>query len=138
MFRHIEMGILSNSFCLFRWYSVIYQLGVFISRSSLKCIQIKLIIIFPILQVLNVIIALTQIFFGYFNSIWYIFVLILWEGLVAGSCYGNAFNLLSIEIEKEKREFCIAITSLANSIGVAVSGAVAIPVHNAICAYGSK
>jgi battenin len=117
---------------------VIYQLGVFISRSSLKCIQIKLIFIFPILQVLNVVIALTQIFFGYFNSIWYIFVLILWEGLVAGSCYANAFNLLSIEIAKDKREFCIAITSLANSVGVAVSGAVSIPVHNAICAYGSK
>ncbi|CAF0759189.1 unnamed protein product [Brachionus calyciflorus] len=120
----------------YRWYSVIYQLGVFISRSSIKWIKIKFIPIFPILQVLNVLIALSQIFFGYLPSIWFVFVLILWEGLVAGSCYVNAFNRVSIEIPKENREFSIAFTSFANSVGVALSGVVALPVHNAICQLG--
>jgi battenin len=120
----------------YRWYSVIYQLGVFISRSSIRWVKIKFLPIFPILQILNVCIALSQIFLGYLPSIWFVFVLILWEGLVAGSCYVNAFNRVSIEIPKENREFSIAFTSFANSVGVALSGAVSIPVHNAICELG--
>ncbi|RNA03656.1 Battenin [Brachionus plicatilis] len=120
----------------YRWYSVIYQLGVFISRSSIKCVKVKFLPIFPILQFLNALIALSQIFFGYMPSIWFVFVLVLWEGLVAGSCYVNAYNQVSIEIPKQNREFSIAFTSFANSIGIAVSGVVSIPVHNAICNSG--
>ena len=120
----------------YRWYSALYGAGVFISRSSIRFIQIKFLPIFPILQIINVLIALSQIFFGYMPSIWIIIVLILWEGIVAGSCYVNAFNLVSIEVPKQNKEFAIAITSLANSCGVALAGLVAIPVHNAICELG--
>lgn len=57
---------------------------------------------------------------------------------MAGSCYVNAFNLVSIEVPKQNKEFAIAITSLANSCGVALAGFISIPVHNAICELGYK
>ena len=95
-----------------------YGAGVFISRTSIRFIQIKFLPIFPILQIINVFIALSQIFFGYLPSIWFIFVLIVWEGIVAGACYVNAFNLITIEInDQKKKEFSIQFSSLANSIG---------------------
>jgi hypothetical protein len=105
----------------YRWYSTLYGAGVFISRTSIRFVQIKFLPIFAILQLANVVIALSQIFFGYLPSIWFIFVLIVWEGIVAGACYVNAFNLLTIEVtDQKKKEFSIQFTSLANSIGKTV------------------
>ncbi|CAF0873839.1 unnamed protein product [Brachionus calyciflorus] len=122
----------------YRWYNVMYQLAVFISRSSIKWIRINFLSIFPIFQLLNVVIFLTHIFFGYFPSIWIVFLIIFWEGLLGGGCYVNAFNLISIEIPKNAREFSIAVASIADSFGIALAGFTAIPVHNAICSYGNK
>lgn len=99
-----------------------YQLAVFISRSSIKWIKITFLPVFPIFQLLNVFIFLSHIFWGYFPSIWIVFLLIFWEGLLGGGCYVNAFNLVSIEIPKEVREFSIAIASIADSFGIALAG----------------
>jgi hypothetical protein len=147
----------------YRWYNVCYQLAVFISRSSIKWIKIKYISIFAIFQLLNVLIFLSIIFLDYVHTIWIIFALILWEGLLGGGCYVNAFYQVSIEIPKNVREISIAITSIADSFGIALAGFTgihinfflklslqcfikiliifsfeAIPVHNAICNYGNK
>ena len=137
------MHVLSSFSCLiylitYRWYNVVYQLAVFISRTSIRFVHINFLPIFPALQLLNVAIALTEIFFGYMNSIWIIIALIFWEGLLGGGCYVNAFNKLSIEIPKKNREMSIAIASIADSIGIALAGFTAIPVHNAICNYGDR
>lgn len=122
----------------YRWYNVIYQLSVFISRSSIRWIQTKKLFIFPIFQVLNVFIALSQIYFGYMGSIWFVFLLIFWEGLLGGGCYVNAFNLVSIEVPKANREFSMAVVSIADGIGIAFAGFTSIPTHNAICDYGNR
>ena len=122
----------------YRWYNVIYQLAVFISRSSIRYIQFKHLSIFPILQVVNVGIALSQIYLGYMGSIWLVFLLIFWEGLLGGGCYVNAFNRVSIEVPKKNREFAMGVVSIADGVGIAVAGFTAIPVHNAICEYGYK
>lgn len=122
----------------YRWYNVIYQLAVFISRTSIKFIQTKRLYIFPILQILNVALALSQIYFGYLGSIWFVFLLIFWEGLLGGGCYVNAFNLVSIEIPKANREFSMGVVSIADGVGIAFAGFTSLPVHNSICAYGRR
>lgn len=122
----------------YRWYNVIYQLAVFISRSSIRWVQTKQLWIFPLFQVLNVAIALTQIYLGYLGSIWFIFLLIFWEGLLGGGCYVNAFNQVSIEVPKENREYSMAFVSIADGFGIALAGATAIPAHNVICKHGRQ
>ncbi|RNA16684.1 Battenin [Brachionus plicatilis] len=122
----------------YRWYNVMYQLAVFVSRSSVKWIKIKFLPIFPILQILNIFIFLSHIYLDYFPSIWIVFLLIFWEGLLGGGCYVNSFNQISIEIPKNVREFSIAVASIADSFGIALAGFIAIPVHNSICSYGNK
>ena len=115
-----------------------YQLAVFISRTSIRFVHVNFLPLFPALQLANVAIALTQIFFGYMGSIWLVIALIFWEGLLGGGCYVNAFNRLSAEIPKKDREMSIAVASIADSIGIALAGFTAIPVHNAICTYGDR
>jgi hypothetical protein len=61
----------------------------------------------------------------------------LYYSFFLGGCYVNAFNLVSIEVPKNIREFAIAITSVADSFGITIAGFTAIPVHNAICKYGT-
>lgn len=68
----------------YRWYNVAYQLAVFISRTSIALFQIKFLSIFPIFQMINVVLVLSQIFFGYITSIWIVFLIIFWEGLLGG------------------------------------------------------
>lgn len=120
----------------YRWYNVIYQLAVFISRSSIRWVQTKHLFIFPILQILNVFIALSQIYLGYMGTIWIAFILIFWEGLLGGGCYVNAFNLVSIQIPKKNREFSMGVVSIADGVGIAFAGMTSIPAHNSICKHG--
>ncbi len=122
----------------YRWYNVIYQLAVFISRSSIRWISTKRLYIFPVLQILNVGIGLSQVYWGWMGSIWVAFALIFWEGLLGGGCYVNAFNLVSIEVPKKNREFSMAFVSIADGLGIAMAGFTAIPVHNLICDYGNR
>ena len=71
----------------YRWYNVIFRFGVFVARSSIRFIQIKWIAVFPIGQILNLIILLTQVLFGYIPYIWIVFIIIYIEGLIGGASY---------------------------------------------------
>lgn len=57
---------------------------------------------------------------------------------MGGGCYVNAFDRLSVEIDKKDREQSIAFASIADSVGIALAGFTSIPTHNAICEYGSR
>ncbi|XP_070578082.1 battenin-like [Ptychodera flava] len=117
----------------YRWFQVDYQLGVFVSRSSVNIIQIKKIWILSILQFINVAIILSQIFLLYIPNIWILFALVFYEGLLGGSAYVNTFYRISIEVEQEHKEFSMGVASVADTFGVTVAGAVAVPVHNYLC-----
>jgi battenin len=56
------------------------------------------------------------------DSILYVFLLIIWEGLLGGGCYVNAFNMVSIEIPQKDREFSMGVVSIADGIGIAAAG----------------
>lgn len=56
------------------------------------------------------------------GTIWLVFLLIFWEGLLGGGCYVNAFNRVSIETNKKNREFAMGVVSIADGVGIAVAG----------------
>jgi len=115
------------------WYQAIYQLGVFISRSSVNFLKIKHLWIMPILQFANVGFLLSQIFVQFVPSIWIIFAVILFEGLLGGATYVNAFYMISEEVADEDLEFSMGLASVADSTGITIAGIISVPVHNAIC-----
>ncbi len=97
----------------YRWYNVIFRFGVFIARSSFRFFQIGCISCFPLAQLANLFILLSQVIFGYMPVIWIVFVVVLFEGLVGGSAYVNILNRVSNDMPDNSKEFSIAITTIA-------------------------
>lgn len=119
----------------YRWYQVDYQIGVFISRSSVNIFPIQKIWFLAVLQNVNLVVLLCEAYFHFLPSVWIMFVFILYEGLLGGACYVNAFYRISKEVKPEYREFSMGVASMADSCGIAVAGATALPTHNALCSY---
>ncbi|XP_046330394.1 battenin-like isoform X2 [Haliotis rufescens] len=117
----------------YRWYQVDYQIGVFISRSSVNCFEIRKLWILPILQFGNLAVLLTQIFYRYIPNIWIIIAIVFFEGLLGGGAYVNTFYRIRKEIAPEVREFSLGVATVGDAVGIAVAGAAAIPSHNRLC-----
>ncbi|CRL01715.1 CLUMA_CG014931, isoform A [Clunio marinus] len=114
----------------YRWYQVTYQIGVFVSRSSVNIIQIKQIWVMAILQGLNVVFFSFEAVYMFTPSIWIIFGMIFFEGLLGGGAYVNTFYRMSKEIPATRREFAMSVVTLSDSIGITAAGFAAIPTHN--------
>uniref|UniRef100_A0A1I8ASK6 Battenin n=1 Tax=Steinernema glaseri TaxID=37863 RepID=A0A1I8ASK6_9BILA len=88
----------------YRWYQVIYQLGVFISRSSVNLIQLPLwaLVLLPVLQLLNAGFFLAEAVFWFVPHIGIVFALILFEGFFGGASYVNTFNTIHKKVRPEQ------------------------------------
>ncbi|KAG8193241.1 hypothetical protein JTE90_005588 [Oedothorax gibbosus] len=117
----------------YRWYQVIYQFGVLVSRSSVNIFHVHKLWILPILQFVNLVVLLVDVPFFFIPSIWIVFAIILYEGLLGGCAYVNTFYKITSEIPEEDREFSMGIASLGDAIGIALAGAISLPVHDALC-----
>uniref|UniRef100_A0A131YHC4 Battenin n=1 Tax=Rhipicephalus appendiculatus TaxID=34631 RepID=A0A131YHC4_RHIAP len=117
----------------YRWLQVMYQVGVLISRSSVNIVQIRKLWLLPILQFANVAFIFSEAYFLYLPSFWIVVVVVLYEGLLGGAAYVNTFYRISKDVAPRHREFSLRIASLADSTGIALAGAVALPVHDAMC-----
>lgn len=117
----------------YRWLQVDYQIGVFISRSSVNVFQLKKIWLMSIFQFINVVYFLIESIFYVTPNIWIVFAVVLWEGLLGGGAYVNTFYRMSKEIPRNRQVYAMAIVAQADSLGIAVAGLISIPVHNAIC-----
>ncbi|XP_025207270.1 battenin [Melanaphis sacchari] len=117
----------------YRWYQVIYQLGVFISRTSVNLFPIEKIWILTVLQGLNVVYFLIETLYSFTPNIYIIFIMIGFEGLFGGGAYANSYHKIMKKVPKEHQEFSMAMTSLSDSIGITFAGLLAIPLHNRIC-----
>ncbi|XP_069779257.1 battenin-like [Narcine bancroftii] len=101
----------------YRWYQTTYQAGVFISRSSRTCIHIRRIWVISILQFVNLLFLLFVAWYSFLPSIWIMFAIILYEGLLGGAGYVNAFNNIRDEVDddditKVLRQFSLVPTKL--------------------------
>ncbi|CAF2890602.1 unnamed protein product [Rotaria sp. Silwood2] len=115
-------------------YSVFYQLGVFLSRSSVALFRINRLWILPIIQFGNMGIFFACVYrTAHIPSIWLVFGLVVFEGLIGGGAYVNTFYKISIEIPEPDREFSMGVASIGDSFGITFAGLLAIPLHNAIC-----
>uniref|UniRef100_H3A2N1 Battenin n=1 Tax=Latimeria chalumnae TaxID=7897 RepID=H3A2N1_LATCH len=120
----------------YRWYQTLYQLGVFVSRSSVKCLQIRKIWLLALLQGINMVFLLFGVCFLFLPSIYLLFAIILYEGLLGGAAYVNAFNNITQEHSQSPEqhlEFAMGVASISDTLGIALSGAIAIPVHDHFC-----
>ncbi|CAL9693953.1 unnamed protein product [Knipowitschia caucasica] len=117
----------------YRWYQTLYQVGVFLSRSSLCCVKIRQLWVLAALQMLNMVLLLLAVWLRFMPSAWIVFVIILYEGLLGGGVYVNAFYFISKETVERHREFAMAVSSVGDSLGICLAGALSLPVHKFFC-----
>lgn len=117
----------------YRWLQVDYQIGVFVSRSTVNLFTVKNIWLMSMFQMVNVFYFTSEAIYAITPNIWLIFGVVFWEGLLGGSCYVNTFYRIVREVPEHFREFAMGLVSIGECSGVVVAGLVAIPAHNAIC-----
>lgn len=117
----------------YRWYQVTYQVGVFISRSSVNVVHIKHIWLMAVLQLLNVVFFMFESIYAFVPSIWIIFAVILFEGLLGGGAYVNTFYRMSKEVPMIRREYAMSVVTMSDTGGIALAGFLSMPTHNWIC-----
>ncbi|KAK6198799.1 vacuolar CLN3 [Scheffersomyces amazonensis] len=117
-------------------YGFLYQLGVFISRTSINFgIRFRKLYWMAFLQFINVIITVYQsIYMDFpFPSIWFILILTFYEGLLGGLSYANTFMSVSENVPKSKREFSMGCVSISDGAGVVFAGLINLWLETTLC-----
>ncbi|KAI4123108.1 MAG: hypothetical protein LQ338_005435 [Usnochroma carphineum] len=114
-------------------YATIYQLGVFISRSSLPFLRIHHLYPPSFLQYLNLILLILHSLYFFLPSVYIVFAVIFWEGLLGGLVYVNTFAEIGDRVPKEEREFALGATTVSDSGGIMVAGMVGLGVETWLC-----
>ncbi|KAK7425163.1 battenin CLN3 protein [Neonectria punicea] len=117
------------------FYGFLYQLGVFISRSSTPWFRIHHLYLPSVLQVGNLILLTLHAVLFFIPSVYVVFVIIFWEGLLGGAVYVNCFAEIMENVPVEEREFSLGATSVSDSGGICIAGFIGIVMETRLCDY---
>lgn len=117
----------------YRWFLVMYQIGVFSSRSLGAFFKPRQTWWAIVLQILNASGFIYMTSSMNMPSAWIIFILVFGVGCVGGYCYVQTFHRLVKQLPVSQHKFSLGMITIAESIGIAVGGLSAIPIRNCIC-----
>ena len=101
--------------------SLVYQLGVLVSRSSGGCVRLRRLWTMAALQCANLAAMAAASFFDApaRGVPWQALqALVFWEWLLGGAVYVNAFGRIHAEVPREDRELSLLVASCADSAGI--------------------
>jgi len=116
-------------------YNALYQVGVFISRSSISFVRIHSLYLPSMLQVLNLVLLTLHAMFGFIPSVWIIFGVVFWEGLLGGAVYVNTFAQIRDNVPEESREFSLATATVSDSGGIMVAAVLGMAFEKGLCGW---
>lgn len=116
-------------------YNAIYQVGVFISRSSTPFVRIHWLYVPSLLQAVNLALLTLHAVFNFIPNVYIIFVIIFWEGLLGGAVYVNTFAEISERVPEEDREFSLGATTVSDSAGICIAGFLSMPWEVLLCKH---
>lgn len=117
------------------FYGFLYQLGVFISRSSTPFLRIHHLYLPSMLQVGNLVLLTLHAMYFFIPSVYIVFIVIFWEGLLGGAVYVNCFAEIMENVPAEEREFSLGATSVSDSGGICIAGVIGIVMETRLCDY---
>ncbi|KAH7306026.1 BTN1-like protein [Stachybotrys elegans] len=117
------------------FYGFLYQLGVFISRSSIAVFRVHDLYSPALLQVGNLAFLTAHATLFFLPSVYVVFAVVFWEGLLGGATYVNCFAEMMEQVPAEEREFSLGAVSVADSAGICLAGVVGILLEPALCGY---
>lgn len=114
-------------------YNAIYQVGVFLSRSSTPFFRIHDLYLPSFLQVANLAVLSAHALFNFIPNVYFIFAVMFWEGLLGGLVYVNTFAEISDRVPKADREFSLGATTVSDSAGICIAGFVSMVFEVWLC-----
>ncbi|KAL5614430.1 hypothetical protein BROUX41_004535 [Berkeleyomyces rouxiae] len=115
------------------FYGFLYQLGVFISRSSMPWVRLRALYPPALLQLANLVLLVLQALFFFMPNVYVVFAVVVWEGLLGGAVYVNTFAKILEEVPLADREFSLAATTVSDSAGICIAGLVSIILEVRLC-----
>jgi battenin len=116
-------------------YNAIYQIGVFLSRSSVAFFRIHHLYLPACLQAVNLVILTAHAAFNFIPSVWIIFAIIFWEGLLGGLVYVSTFAEIADNVPSHDREFSLAATSVSDSTGISIAALLGMALEVWLCSW---
>jgi len=116
-------------------YNAIYQTGVFISRSSTPFFRIHHLYIPSFLQMLNLVMLTLHALFDFIPDVYFIFIVVFWEGLLGGLVYVSTFAEITDNVPKEDREFSLSATAVSDSAGICIAGFIGMAFELWLCGW---
>ncbi len=117
------------------FYGFLYQLGVFISRSSTPFLRIHRLYVPSFLQVANLVLLTLHALLNFLPSVYLVFAVVFWEGLLGGAVYVNTFAEIMEKVPVEEREFSLGATSVSDSGGICIAGFLGMAVEVWLCGW---
>ncbi|KAI9681288.1 MAG: battenin CLN3 protein [Caeruleum heppii] len=114
-------------------YNAIYQVGVFISRSSTPFFRVHHLYFPSFLQCLNLALLILHALYDFIPSVYWVFLVVFWEGLLGGLVYVNTFAEITDRVHPQDREFSLGATSVSDSAGICIAGFVGMAVEVWLC-----
>jgi battenin len=68
-------------------------------------------------------------------SIYLIFTIIFWEGLLGGAVYVNTFAEIMENVREEDREFSLGATSVSDSGGICIASLIGMAIEGRLCGW---
>lgn len=117
----------------YRWFMVMYQMGVFTSRTLGALFKPRRTWWAIILQAMNAggFIYMTSTM--NMPNAWAIFILVFGVGCIGGYCYIQTFHRLVKELPMSHHKFSLGMMTIAESFGIAFGDSSAIVVRHFIC-----
>jgi len=117
------------------FYNFLYQIGVFIARSSTPFFRVHNLYLPSLLQLLNLLLLITQALWSWMPSVYLVFLVIFWEGLLGGAVYVNTFAEIMENVPEGEREFSLGATSVSDSGGICIAGFVGMAMEVWLCEW---
>ncbi|KAF2236638.1 putative Golgi integral membrane protein [Viridothelium virens] len=119
-------------------YNAIYQMGVFLSRSSTPFFRIHNLYTPSLLQVINLILLTLHALFNFIPSVWIVFGFIFWEGLLGGIVYVSTFAEITDNVPQKDREFSLTATTVSDSGGICIAGFLSMAFEVWLCNWQAR
>ncbi|KAI1434018.1 Batten's disease protein Cln3 [Xylaria sp. CBS 124048] len=116
-------------------YGFLYQLGVFVSRSSIAFIRIRHVYLLSLLQMGNLALLTMQSLLNFIPNVYIVFIITFWEGLLGGGVYVNTFAEIMEHVPFSDREFSLGATSVSDSAGICIAGFASMAMEVWLCNY---
>lgn len=117
----LEQSPFTEFRAFYPFYNFLYQLGVFISRSSMPFIRIRHLYLPSLLQVANLVLLTLHALLNFIPSVYLVFAVIFWEGLLGGAVYVNTFAEIMDNVPMAEREFSLSATTVSDSGGICIA-----------------